>query len=147
MVWCTPANVQVTRLTLDLQKTYYRYSIHAPVCPFIYMYRKAYIPLRRKTICVGSWRWLRPPTPQFRVGDTTCRYLKTLKFALPPTQIPKASQWNIGCVGSPTQNFHVGHVQFMLFVLIPFALVTQHEPSLQWNMGLMVTYNNVEFGN
>ena len=33
------------------------------------------------------------------------------------------------------QNFRVGHVPFMLFVLISFALVTQREPSLQWNMG------------
>ena len=28
---------------------------------------KAYIPLQRKTIGVGSWRWLRPPTPPFCV--------------------------------------------------------------------------------
>ena len=57
------------------------------------------------------------------------------KICLPPTHNPNASQWNMGCVGSPTQNFCVGHVDFMLFVLISFALVTQREPSLQWNMG------------
>ena len=57
-----------------------------------------------------------------------------MKFALPPRQNPNASQWNIGCVGSSTQNFRIGHVHFMLFVLISFALVTQREPSLQWNM-------------
>ena len=28
---------------------------------------KAYIPLRRKTIRVGYWRWLGPPTPHFCV--------------------------------------------------------------------------------
>ena len=38
---------------------------------------------------------------------------------------------------SPTQNFHIGHVQFMLFVLI--SLGNEHEPSLQWNMGLRPT--------
>ena len=48
------------------------------------------------------------------------------------------SQWNIGCFGSQMQNFRVGHAHFMLFVLISFALVTQREPSLQWNMGLNV---------
>ena len=26
---------------------------------------------------------------------------RNIKFALPPTQKPNASQWNIGCVGSP----------------------------------------------
>ena len=40
-------------------------------------------------------------------------------------QNPNASQWNIGSVGSPTQNFRIGHVHFMFFVLISFALVTQ----------------------
>ena len=50
------------------------------------------------------------------------------KFALPPTQNPNASQWNIGCVGSQTQNFCVGHVHSTLFVLIPFVLVTQRNP-------------------
>ena len=56
--------------------------------------------------------------------------MRNIQFALPPTQNPNTSQWNIGC------NFRVGHVHFMLFVLISFALVTQREPSLQWNMGL-----------
>ena len=34
------------------------------------------------------------------------------------------NRWNKGRVGSPTQNYRVGHVDFMLIVLI-----------LQWNMG------------
>ena len=44
----------------------------------------------------------------------TCWYLKTLKFALPPTpnlkyalpptRTPNVNQWNIGHVGSPMQN-------------------------------------------
>ena len=57
-----------------------------------------------------------------------------LKIVLPPTPTPNASQCNIGCVGSPMQNIRVGHIHFMLFVLISFALVTQREPSLQWNI-------------
>ena len=44
------------------------------------------------------------------------------------------SQWNIGCLGSLTQNFRVDHVHFMLFVPILFVLGNQREPSLQWNM-------------
>ena len=105
---------------------------------------KAYIPLRRKTICVGSWHWVAPQRHNFALEILTCWCQNTLKFALPPTrniqfalppmQNPNAGQWNIGCIGSPTQNFHIGHVHFRLFVLISFALGTQREPSLQWNM-------------
>ena len=35
----------------------------------------------------------------------------------------------------PTQNSGVGHVHFMFFVLISFALGSQRKPSFQWNMG------------
>ena len=45
-----------------------------------------------------------------------------IKFVLPPTQKkPNSNQWKIGCVGSPSQNVCVGHVHFMLFVLIPYS--------------------------
>ena len=107
---------------------------------------KAYIPLQRKTICVGSSHWLRPPTTQFRVGDTNMLVFKmlkfalpptrTLKFALPPTPTPNACRWNIGGVGSPTRGAGIVHVHFMFFVLISFALGSQHKLSFQWNMGL-----------
>ena len=40
---------------------------------------------------------------------------------LPPTQNPNASQFYIGCVGSPMQKIHFGHAHFMLFVLISFV--------------------------
>ena len=70
------------------------------------------------------------------LGIPTCWYLKMLKFALPSMQTPNANRWNIGGIGSPTQNSCIGHVDFMLFVFISFVLVTQREPSLQWNMGL-----------
>ena len=48
---------------------------------------------------------------------------------------PNASQWNIGCVGSPGIGACVGHVDFMMFVSISFALGSQHKCSFQWNMG------------
>ena len=91
--------------------------------------------------CVG----LHPQRNDFKLPIPTCWYLKTLKFVLPQTQIlkfalaqrknPNTSQWNIGCVGYQTQNFRVGHVHFMFFVLISFAFGSQHKPSFQWNMG------------
>ena len=72
---------------------------------------KAYIPLRRETIRVGSWRW-HPQRHNIALGIPTCWYLKTrkhptpnlkcalpptpnLKCALPPSPNPDASQWNI----------------------------------------------------
>ena len=80
--------------------------------------------------CVG----LHPQRHSFPLGIPTCWYLKTLRFALPPTQNikvalptkqnPNASQWNIGCVGYPTQN--VGHtvcsgIWALVFVAILLA--------------------------
>ena len=56
------------------------------------------------------------PTPQFWVTYTNMLGSKNAKFALPKTRDPNVSQWNIGCVGSPTQFFCVGHVYFMLFI-------------------------------
>ena len=127
------------------------------------MRSKAYISLRSKTIGVGSWRWLRPPMPQFCFGYTNMLVSKNtkicvtptrnLKFAFPPTRNPNACQWNIGCTGSQTQISHFGHVHFMFFVSIAFALGSQFpgeyklKPTRgpkangfasQWNIGLNV---------
>ena len=44
----------------------------------------AYIPLRRKTIRVGSWRWIRPSTPQFHVGYTNMLVSKNTKICVIP---------------------------------------------------------------
>ena len=70
-------------------------------------------------------------------------YLKMLKLPLPPTgtalpqmPTPNTSRWNIGGVGSPKRGAGIGHVHFMLFVLISFVLGSQREPSFQWSMGL-----------
>ena len=73
----------------------------------------------------------------------TCWYILALpsaKFASPPRPTPDASQWNIGGIGSPKQNFRVGHVHFMLFMSISFASGTQRKLVFRWNMGLSVYY-------
>ena len=35
---------------------------------------------------------------------------------------PNMSRWNIGCIGSPCIGACIGHVHFMLFMLISFVL-------------------------
>ena len=40
---------------------------------------------------------------------------------------------------SPMQKFCVGHVDFMLFVSISFALGSQRKPSFQWKGGFTPT--------
>ena len=107
---------------------------------------KAYIPPERKIPGVGGWpndaRFLRYPTQNI----PTCWYI----LALPPTPIPDANpkicitpdanpdanQWNIGGVGLSGIGAGVGHVHFMLFMSISFALGTQRKLVFQWNMGL-----------
>ena len=103
--------------------------------------RKAYIPLEQKTSRIGGLRWSIPPMKNFALGIPTCWYLKTLTFALPPmrplkfafplTQNPNASHWNVARIGFPGIKAWVGHVHFMLFVPILFALGSQHEHSFQ----------------
>ena len=76
-----------------------------------------------KPFALGPGVGLDPPMPQFHIGYTN-QYIKTLKFALPPTpnlnfvshrkRTPNASQWNIGCVGSPGFGAGIGHLDFML---------------------------------
>ena len=61
---------------------------------------------------------------------------QNIKFAFPPTQNPNASQWYIGCVGSLALGVCVGHVHFIFFVLISFALGSRRKRSFQWSMGL-----------
>ena len=98
-----------------------------------------------QNIRVGSSCWLRPQRHNFAVEIPTCWYLKTLKFTLPctptlkfvlsPMPTPNAYRWNIGGVGSQTRGAGVGHVDFMFFVSISSAFVSQREFSFQWNMG------------
>ena len=61
-------------------------------------------------------------------------YKTTLKFALPSMRNPNASQWNIGCVGSPGIGAWVWHVHFMLFGSI--SLGSQRETQFSAKYGL-----------
>ena len=96
----------------------------------------------------------------FALGIPTCWYLgananpfcvlpdafypmRNLKFAFYPTQNPNASQWNIGCVGSLALGLCVGHVHFIFFVLISFALGSRRTHSFQWNMGFRLSSYHV----
>ena len=57
-------------------------------------------------------------------------------FARHPTQNSNTSQWIIGCVGFQLQNSCVGHVYFILFVSISFALGGQRKHSFSVEYGL-----------
>ena len=57
-------------------------------------------------------------------------------FSRHPTQNPNESQWNIGCVGFQMQNSCIGHVHFILFVSISFALGGQRKHSFSVEYGL-----------
>ena len=63
---------------------------------------------------------------------------RNLKVVFYPTPTPDASQWNIGGVGLSGVGAGVGHVHFMLFMSISFALGTQRKLVFQWNMGFRV---------
>ena len=65
---------------------------------------------------------------------------QNLKFALPPTPTPDASQWNIGGVGPSVIGAGIGHVHFM-FMSISFASGTQRKLVFQWNMGFKFSYS------
>ena len=85
---------------------------------------------------------------------------QNLKFALPPTPTPDASQWNLGGIGSSG----IGHVYFMyitcifhvyfmyisccLCIIFPvgYAKISRRKGRFQWNMGfrgLHITHLNV----
>ena len=95
---------------------------------------KAYIPPERKIPGVGGWRWAMHPTPDFCVTQRKIyqhvgifwRYPRrqsptpTLKFALPPTPTPDASQWNIAGVGS--QRKMLALAMYISFFLCRFHL-------------------------
>ena len=82
-----------------------------------------------ETISVGPSRWFRPPMRAFGVGDTNMLVSKNRHRlnAKPyrPNTTPNSNQWNIGGVGSSGIGADVGHVHFMLFVSISFALGSQ----------------------
>ena len=67
------------------------------------------------------------------------------KICVTPNAKPQREPMEYRLRWVPNWNFCVGHVHFMLFVLISFALGNQRKPSLQWNMGLSFgTFLNFE---
>ena len=60
------------------------------------------------------------------------------KICVLPDRKPKRKPVEYLLHWVPTQNSGVGHVHFMFFVLISFALGSQREHSFQWNIGLNV---------
>ena len=96
---------------------------------------KAYIPLGRKTICVGSSRRLRPPMPQFRIGDTNILVSKNAKICGTPNANPQSEQVEYRWCWVPNAKF--------LFVSLSLALGSQREHNFQWNMGFkLIFYQN-----
>ena len=98
----------------------------------------AYIPLRRKTIRVGYWRWLEHPTPQFCVTYTNMlvsknarndlRYVTQILKLASPNPNPNTSQWNIGCVQSAMQISRVGHVHSIFLCCFHLRLEANANP-------------------
>ena len=99
--------------------------------------------------CVGVGVGQCPRRQNFALGIPTCWYfgananplICVLADAKPEICIladakPKRKPVEYRLRWVPTQNSGVGHVHFMFFVLISFALGSQHAPSFQWNMGL-----------
>ena len=102
-----------------------------------------------KPLTLGCHIGLDPQCYHFVLEIQTCWYPKRLAD---PTQSitnqtltlmdpmltphrPNVSQWNIVCVVSPRVGARFGHVHFMFFVSILFALATQQKSSFRWNIG------------
>ena len=98
-----------------------------------------------KPFALGPRVALDPQCHNSALGIPTCWYLKTLKFALPPTRTLKfalpstptlnPSRWNIGGFGPPTQGAGISHVHF---VLISFANANPVSSGI-WAYGLIRT--------
>ena len=89
-----------------------------------------------------------PRRKNFALGIPTCWYrgananplICVLPEAKPKTCVlpdakPKRKPVEYRLRWVPTQNSGIGHVHFMFFGLISFALGSQRKPSFQWNMG------------
>ena len=99
-------------------------------CPIYLIQLKPIFHRDAKKVALGPRVPLAPHRHYFALGIPTCWYLKMLKFAFPPTQ-------NIKFAFSPdAKPLCVGHVHFIFFVLISFALGSRHKSNFQWNMGL-----------
>ena len=88
------------------------------------------------------------PNAKFCIRNTNMLVSKNAKICVipnanfeicvSPNAKPNATQWNVGCVESQTQISRIGHVLFIFFVLISFALGSQRELHFRWNMGLSI---------
>ena len=71
------------------------------------------------------------PNAKICVGNTNMLVSKNTKICRTPNTkhkicvSPNANQWNIGCIGSPTQNIYIGQVHF-IFVDVDFFQVGSH---------------------
>ena len=76
-------------------------------------------------ICVGASHWVRPPTRAIRVADTNMFVSKKPcgpnAKAYGPNASPNMSQWNMVSHWVGESWVCIGHVDFMLFVLISFT--------------------------
>ena len=105
-----------------------------------------------KNTRVGPSCWAIPLTQQFCIGNTNMLVSKNAKIWVTPNanakicvtpnanpqrkQVEYRSYWVL-----KSKIFGFGHVDFILFVIISFALLTQREPILQWNMSF-IWYND-----
>ena len=89
-----------------------------------------------------------PRRQNFVLGIATCWYLGANanplicvlpdakpKICILPKAKPKRKSVEYRLRWVRTENSGIGHVHFMFFVSISFALGSQREPSFQWNMG------------
>ena len=93
-----------------------------------------------KSLALGV-RYGHPPNvgdANMLVSRKSCGANVNPKIFVTPNANPKICRCNIGPVGDPRQGAGVGHVNFMLFVFISFALGNQRVPSFQWNMDFIV---------
>ena len=65
------------------------------------------------------------PAQDFYVAETNMLASKNPHGPNVSPHGPNASRWNIGRVGSPRMGARIGHIHFMMFVLISFVLGTQ----------------------
>ena len=129
--------ISLKKKTSSLSQGYTFINLFIPVCALRHTFKPIFH-CDAKPFALGTFALPNPKYTNmlvsFALGDAN--------FSRHPTQNPNASQWNIGCIGSQTQNLCVGHVHFMIFVSISFAFCSQRRPSFQWNVGFRVVKTN-----
>ena len=92
-----------------------------------------------------SLHWLRPPMPQFRVGDTHMLVPKNAKICVnpninakvcvTPNANPQRAQVEYRWHWVPKAKFSRWPCRLLLFVSLSLTLGSQHKHNFQWNMG------------